>query len=227
MRTGGVQHLVSPHPSRGVTALGMVAWNRKGRRRPLQPEGEGISQGNPIGDDRSSPIDVTTTTTTVIIISMLLLLLLFYYFSKVRQNYASELKVRTDMEMLLRQCVEDVRQEIARRHIESAQFSNNLSGSSDLSKLYSKQPGMIPIDEFTQEDRERVLELLLSQERVVSLIYAKTFPVASTSAPSGKNMGPTLASDNMHPDIHVEENNVPSAVTLPPVNNHHSRLASR
>lgn len=34
---------------------------------------------------------------------------------QVRQNYASEMKVRTDMEMLLRQCVEDVRKEIARR----------------------------------------------------------------------------------------------------------------
>lgn len=36
---------------------------------------------------------------------------------QVRQNYASELKVRTDMEMLLRQCVEDVRKEIARRYV--------------------------------------------------------------------------------------------------------------
>ncbi len=35
---------------------------------------------------------------------------------QVRQNYANEMKVRTDMEMLLRQCVEDVRKEIARRY---------------------------------------------------------------------------------------------------------------
>jgi DNA repair exonuclease SbcCD ATPase subunit len=34
---------------------------------------------------------------------------------QVRQSYANELKIRTDMEMLLRQCVEDVRKEIARR----------------------------------------------------------------------------------------------------------------
>jgi len=94
---------------------------------------------------------------------------------QVRQNYAAELKIRTDMELLLRQCVEDVREEIARRHVETAQFSQG--GGQDLARLYSKQPGLIPIDEFTQEDRERALELLLSQERVVSLIYAKTFPV--------------------------------------------------
>lgn len=36
---------------------------------------------------------------------------------QVRANYAQELKVRTELEMLLRQCVEDVRQEIARRFV--------------------------------------------------------------------------------------------------------------
>lgn len=91
--------------------------------------------------------------------------------------------MRTDMEMLLRQCVDDVRQEIARRHVENAQFSSN-SGN-DLARLYSKTPGSIPVEEFTQEDRERVLELLLSQERVVSLVYAKTFPVTVKGAAGG------------------------------------------
>lgn len=147
---------------------------------------------------------------------------------QVRQNYASELKVRTDMEMLLRQCVEDVRQEIARRHVESAQFSNNANGNNDLAKLYSKQPGLIPVDEFTQEDRERVLELLLSQERVVSLIYAKTFPVTSTTVPHGKNMGATLISDNMHTDLHVDEALLETnKTTLPPVNLGGNRMSSR
>lgn len=109
---------------------------------------------------------------------------------QVRQNYANELKSRTELEMLLRNCVEDVRREIARRHVESSQYNNN-NGSNDLAKLYSKtnnaaNAGLRPVDQFTQEDRERALELLLSQERVVSLIYAKTFPINvnhNTSAP--------------------------------------------
>jgi len=96
---------------------------------------------------------------------------------QVRQHYAQELKSRTEVEILLRQCVEDVRKEIAKRHVESAQFA----GSGDLAKLYNRQPGTIPIEDFTQEDRERALELLLSQERVVALLYAKTFPVNSTA----------------------------------------------
>jgi hypothetical protein len=94
----------------------------------------------------------------------------------VRQNYAVELANRTDMELLLRKCVEDVRKEIARRRIEA----NNVGGS-DLVKLYSRNPGAIPVEEFTQDDRERALELLLSQERVVTLLYAKTFPISKSS----------------------------------------------
>lgn len=39
------------------------------------------------------------------------------------------------------------------------------------------------MEDFTQEDRERALELLLSQERVVTLLYAKTFPVSNANAP--------------------------------------------
>jgi hypothetical protein len=87
--------------------------------------------------------------------------------------------------MLLRQCVEDVRKEIARRHIESAQFA----GTGDLAKLYNRQPGTIPVEDFTQEDRERALELLLSQERVVTLLYAKTFPVNNKIKNTGDALG--------------------------------------
>lgn len=106
---------------------------------------------------------------------------------QVRQNYANELRSRTEMEMLLRNCVEDVRKEIARRHLETTQFNNAGAGNNaDLAKLYLNKnaqgnAAVRPVDEFTQEDRERALELLLSQERVISLIYAKTFPVSASS----------------------------------------------
>ena len=38
-----------------------------------------------------------------------------------------------------------------RRNIEAAQFS---VGGGDLSKLYARAPGLIPVEEFAQEDRE-------------------------------------------------------------------------
>jgi hypothetical protein len=96
-----------------------------------------------------------------------------------RENYASELRARTEMELLLRQCVADVRKEIAKRNIASAQAQQ---------QLYGRAPGLIPVDEFTKEDRERALELLLAQERVVSLLYAKTFPLPTHQQPSTQDI---------------------------------------
>ena len=75
---------------------------------------------------------------------------------------------------MLRQCVDDVRKEIAQKHLESGKFSGD---TNDLARLYGKNPALIPLDQFAQEDRERSLELLLSQERVLTLLYSKTFPV--------------------------------------------------
>ena len=95
--------------------------------------------------------------------------------------------------MLLRQCVDDVRKEIARRHVESAQFAQG----NDLAKMYNRQPGLIPVEDFTQEDRERALELLLSQERVVTLLYSKTFPVNTRPKNSaGVVLGGELGSES-------------------------------
>jgi hypothetical protein len=61
----------------------------------------------------------------------------------------------------------------------------------DLANLYAKNPQEIPMDEFMQEDRERMMELLLSQERVVTLLYAKAFPV------KGKVGGVVLEGDGV------------------------------
>jgi hypothetical protein len=41
---------------------------------------------------------------------------------QVRENYAKELRARTEMELLLRQCVEDVRSEIAKKYV-SVQYT--------------------------------------------------------------------------------------------------------
>lgn len=67
------------------------------------------------------------------------------------------------------------------RHHEAAQFSNNTAGN-DLTRLYNAQPGAVPFDHFDNEERKNNLELLLSQDRVVALIYAKTFPIVSKPA---------------------------------------------
>jgi hypothetical protein len=110
----------------------------------------------------------------------------------VRANYAQELRSRTEMEMLLRQCVDDVRKEIALKAVAMA-TANRASTSRGGARLASIAPphgaggggsaaaASQPLTSFAQGDRERTLELLLSQERVISLIYAKTFPISTSS----------------------------------------------
>ena len=72
----------------------------------------------------------------------------------VREKYAQEMESRSELEAFLRSAVEDVR-----------------------NQLKSIQPkATITIDDFTTEDREQAIALLLSQEKVLSLLYGKTFP---------------------------------------------------
>lgn len=141
-----------------------------------------------------------------------------------RENYAAELRARTEMEMLLRSCVEDVRIEIQRKKLEEAVVPKNRgksaqqngmisplkdsrpmtgegAGGPQLSsighdaymRLYSKSGtanNPLAAEHFTKADRERVLELLLSQERVVTLLYAKTFPVGGRANSSAHPLSP-------------------------------------
>ena len=81
-----------------------------------------------------------------------------------RQAHGKELESRTELEGLLRACVDDVRKDI------SSQRAAGADGA---------RGGM------SAPDRERVLELLLSQERVVTLLYDRTFPERPPDAAGG------------------------------------------
>ena len=43
-------------------------------------------------------------------------------------------------------------------------------------------------NELNQHERERVIELMLSQERVISLLYDKTFPMTSLEMQNGQGL---------------------------------------
>ena len=99
----------------------------------------------------------------------------------VRNAYAIELRSRTDMEMLFRQCVDDVRKEISRR---STPSPGCLSGSRPTFCGSPNSITEIPFTtSFTLNDRERTIELLLSQEKVITLLYSKMFPSNSNGRP--------------------------------------------
>lgn len=72
---------------------------------------------------------------------------------KVRNDYATEIQCKTEIEQILRDCVEEVKSEI--------QTSRRSQKDSDA---------------LTVQEREKIVEKMLSQERVLSLLYDKTFP---------------------------------------------------
>jgi hypothetical protein len=66
--------------------------------------------------------------------------------------------------------------------------------SADLARLWITKPALVPIEQFDQYDRERLLELLLSQERVVNILYGKT---ANVNQAHKSRLG-LLASNEQH-----------------------------
>ena len=119
----------------------------------------------------------------VVVCSAALLLLLDGV--KARASLAAELHQRTELEVFLRQCVEDVRLDIARKRTDvltqphtSSPLSTGRGTGRDGGESGDADGG-ISLADFSTADREKVLELLLSQERVINLLYSKTFPSMS------------------------------------------------
>lgn len=100
------------------------------------------------------------------------------HLQQARASLASELHSRTELEIFLRQCVEDVRHDIARKRADvlGAGPGGGAGGSPARGGEVEAGGAGVSLSDFSTSDRERVLELLLSQERVVNLLYSKTFP---------------------------------------------------
>jgi len=112
--------------------------------------------------------------------------------AQARERYVMEVRQRTEMEVLLRDAVEDVRGQIkAKKRGANRQniMEHHGADSRKQSILGTAHGAGIAVDDFTSEDRERVLELLFAKERVISLLQAKAFPpqtkvVGGEAAPS-------------------------------------------
>lgn len=87
-----------------------------------------------------------------------------------KAQQAQMLQERTELEVLLQQCLDDVKAEIARHRAQGG--AAEASGS----PAEASATAQVTLQQFTTGDRERVMELLLSQQRVVQLLYSKTFP---------------------------------------------------
>jgi hypothetical protein len=89
---------------------------------------------------------------------------------EIKTVYSKEIESKTQLEQLLRQWVDDVKAEINKKRSESkVAYYVNKRGNSSMSKTRKMK-------DLTQDEREKVIEVLLSQERVLTLLYDKTFP---------------------------------------------------
>lgn len=101
-----------------------------------------------------------------------------------KQQQNEMLQARTELEVFLRQCLDDVKCEITRHRLQDSQEAGVALPGGD------RPPTAMSVHELTSQDRERVLELLLSQQRVVQLLYSKTF---NASSPQGDNLPPGMS----------------------------------
>lgn len=86
---------------------------------------------------------------------------------------AQEIETKNLLEKILRQCVDDVKAEITKKRSEnkSSYYARGKKGKMELKEEQN----------LTVQEREKIIEVLMSQERVLTLLYDKTFPPRSQS----------------------------------------------
>ncbi|OWZ13712.1 hypothetical protein PHMEG_00012910 [Phytophthora megakarya] len=99
---------------------------------------------------------------------------------QVRTAYKLELQNHTELEMILKECVQDIRAEISHTSQLPHVTSNN-------SLLGSPQHGRQAESRLNSSERLRLIEKLLEKEQLLSLLTAKAFPVRN-----GKRRGDPL-----------------------------------
>lgn len=103
---------------------------------------------------------------------------------QVKTLCSKEIEQKNFLEKILRQCVDDVKNEIQKKRTEGkVQYYQKSMGSNGGALRYKKAGGM-DFDEknLTKAEREKILEVLMSQERVLTLLYDKTFPPRPSSS---------------------------------------------
>ena len=98
---------------------------------------------------------------------------------QVRSEHLNALQSRTELESLLRMCLDDVKQDImkqrSRNSDDAAATSGGVAamGREDRMKVSVVSHALVACSESSPP---QVLELLLSQERVISLLYDRALP---------------------------------------------------
>ena len=123
-----------------------------------------------------------------------------------RLQYNKELASKTELEILLKQAVDKVRSERKqhKRHAQKKEYTTQPGLGVGVNLVTPAQAAGAMIgtvggtngpggafdedNELNQHERERVIELMLSQERVISLLYEKTFPMTTAEHNTAEDM---------------------------------------
>lgn len=99
---------------------------------------------------------------------------------QVKTLCSKEIEQKNFLEKILRQCVDDVKNEIQKKRTEGkVQYYQKTMNANGIGlKPKRTGGGGMGFDEknLSKAEREKILEVLLSQERVLTLLYDKTFP---------------------------------------------------
>jgi hypothetical protein len=116
------------------------------------------------------------------------------------------LQQRSELEELLATAVDDVKAEIRKRKKEEAERKSQQGEDP------SPTVGTF-CTELSADDRARTIELLLSQERVISLLYKRTFPsrqedMGQSASPASPEKKPSTAAAELR--LHTLRSSSPS-----------------
>ncbi|TMW62045.1 hypothetical protein Poli38472_009538 [Pythium oligandrum] len=95
---------------------------------------------------------------------------------QVRASYKQELQQRTELEMVLKECIQDVRGEIALASTPTTSMPSIHSSPSSRGHI----TGTLVEARLNAVERQRLIEKLLAKERLLTLLTTKAFPVRSS-----------------------------------------------
>lgn len=124
---------------------------------------------------------------------------------QVRMSYKQEMQTRTELELILHECVRDVRAEITAQsasQLPSVMLANNSHGQQPAATRRTDTIGPSQTDNnrLSAVDRQRLVERLLGKERLLNLLTARAFPITRSGKLAGADpllTGEAQSSDDM------------------------------